>query len=212
MAAKLIHNRRHHAEARQHSAAVRRMKVVLPIGALALIGLIFLTGEDRNAVVDAETAADVAVLGAGLKLNNPRFAGVTDDGDPFVVTADWALPDGAMPDRIDLEKPKGEVRLSDGLTLNVIANSGQMRRKDDELHLMGDVELISSDGYTARTEIVELDLASKSAKVPQAVAAEGPLGQIEADTMRVNTVTPEQRDVVMFFEGNVRLRILPQRD
>lgn len=188
------------------------MKIVLPIGALILIGMIFLTGEDRNAVVDAETAADVAILGAGLKLDNPRFAGVTDSGDPFVVTADWALPDGAMPDRIDLEKPKGEVRLSNDLTVNVVANSGQMRRKDDELHLSGEVELVSSDGYTARTENVQLDLARKSATVPGAVSAEGPRGRIEADKMRMDTIDADRRDVVLFFEGNVRLRILPSQN
>ena len=188
------------------------MKVILPIGAVLLIGLIFLIGDDRNAVVDAETAADVAMLGAGLKLDNPRFAGVTDDGDPFVVTADWALPDGAMPDRIDLEKPKGEVRLGDGLTVNVIADTGQMQRKDEKLHLMGEVEVISSDGYTARTERVELDLARKSAKAPQTIVAEGPRGRLEADQMRVDSVDPDSRDVVMHFEGNVRLRILPKQD
>ncbi|MEM7060761.1 MAG: LPS export ABC transporter periplasmic protein LptC [Pseudomonadota bacterium] len=212
MAARSVRHQRDHAEARQYSAAVRRMKIVLPIGALILIGMIFLTGEDRNAVVDAETAADVAILGAGLKLDNPRFAGVTDSGDPFVVTADWALPDGAMPDRIDLEKPKGEVRLSNDLTVNVVANSGQMRRKDDELHLSGEVELVSSDGYTARTENVQLDLARKSATVPGAVSAEGPRGRIEADKMRMDTIDADRRDVVLFFEGNVRLRILPSQN
>ena len=210
MAAKLTRTERHRAEARQYSAAVRWMKIALPVGAVVLIGLIFLTGEDRQAVVDAETAADVAMLGAGLKLDKPRFAGVTDNGDPFVVTADWALPDGAMPDRIELEKPKGEVRLGDGLTLNVEANSGQMRRKDDELHLNGAVELVSSDGYTARTERVELDLARKSAKAPEAIHAEGPRGNIRADTMRMTTAAPDSRDVIVHFEGNVRLQILPQ--
>ena len=188
------------------------MKIVLPVGAVVLIGAIFLTGEDRNAVVDAETAADVAMLGAGLKLDNPRFAGVTDDGDPFVVTADWALPDGAMPDRIELEKPKGEVRLGNGLTVNVVASSGQMHRKDDELHLMGEVELVSSDGYVARTERVELDLAQKSATVPQEVQAEGPRGNIRADKMRMQAAAPETRDVIVFFEGNVRMQILPKQN
>ena len=212
MAAKLTRHQRHQAEARQYSTVVRWMKILLPIGALLLIGMIFLTGEDRQAVVDADTAAGVAMLGAGLKLDNPRFAGVTDDGDPFVVTAEWALPDGAVPDRIDLEKPKGQVRLGDGLTVNVVADTGQMRRREDELHLMGAVELISSDGYVARTERVELDLASKSAIVPQEVQAEGRLGNIRADGMRMRTATPETRDVVVFFEGNVRLRILPRQN
>ncbi len=76
---------------------MRQLKVLLPIGAVLLIGMIFMFGRERAGVIDAEQAADMAALGAGLRLDNPRFAGVTEDGDPFVVTADWALPDGPSP-------------------------------------------------------------------------------------------------------------------
>jgi lipopolysaccharide export system protein LptC len=199
------HRARRAAEMRQYSRSVRWMKVALPIAAIGLIFMIFLMGKDRGAVIDLGDARNAAVLGAGLKLENPRFAGTTDDGDPFVVTARSALPDGAMPDLIDLDAPTGEIRLNGGVRVTVEAKDGRMFRKDERLHLMGDVTMVTSNGYVARTERVEMDLSTKTAVAPGAVAAEGPRGSIRADRLQVNRATPESRDVTIRFEGNVRL-------
>lgn len=199
------HRAQRAAKMHQYSRSVRWMKVVLPITAISLILMIFLIGKDRDAVIDLGDARNAAVLGAGLKLENPRFSGTTEDGDPFVVTARSALPDGAMPDRIDLDAPSGEIRLNDGIRLTVEARDGRMFRKDELLHLMGDVTLVSSNGYTAKTDRVELDLATKTAVAPGPVAAKGPLGSIRADRLQVDRATPETRDVTIRFEGNVRL-------
>jgi len=201
---------RKHARMRQYSWTVRWMKIALPDSAFILIGLIFFTGSDRGAVIDLENAADAAMLGAGLKLENPRFAGVTDDGDPFVVTARSALPDGAMPDRIDLERPTGEVRMGDGITLVVTAADGRMYRKSEQLHLSGGVELETSNGYRAVTQAVALDLSSKTAVAPGEIEANGPRGGIRSDRMEVRRSGEENRDVTVRFEGNVRVIYRPK--
>ena len=196
---------RREARLKRYSQKVRWMKIALPIGALVLIGLIFLVGKDRGAVIDLEDASNAALLGAGLKLENPRFAGTTDDGDPFVVTARSALPDGAMPDRIDLEQPAGEVRLGDGMTVKVNATDGQMFRKDEKLNLTGDVTLTTSNGYEAATDRVEMDLAAKTAIAPGPIEANGPRGSIRADRLKVQRTDLERGDVTIRFEGNVRV-------
>lgn len=199
------------AQVRGYSRIVRWMKVALPVGAIMLIGLIFLTGKERGGVLDS-TNADLAVLSAGLRLDNPRFAGVTDDGDPFVVTAEWALPDGAVPDRVELEAPQGEIRLGDGRVVNVTSKSGEMFRKDELLNLMGDVVLVTSDGYRVETSRVEVNLETKGAVAPSRVVAEGPRGGIEADTVEIIGETGDGKSTVMRFEGNVRVTWQPATD
>ncbi len=194
----------------RYSRTVRRMKVALPVGAVLLIGMIFMFGRERAAVIDAEQAADMVALGAGLRLDKPRFAGVTEDGDPFVVTADWALPDGAAPDRVDLEKPVGELHLDDETVVTVRAATGELFRKEERLNLAGAVVLDTSDGYRVETPRVEVDLGAKVAVAPERLHATGPRGEIEADRVRV--VRGDGRgSATVLFEGDVRVTWQPEK-
>ncbi len=195
---------------RRYSRIVRWMKIALPVGAVLLIGMIFLVGRERAAIFDAGSAAQLAAVSTGMRLDKPRFSGVTEDGDPFVVTADWALPDGAMPDRIDLEKPIGELQMGDQ-TVTVTAATGALFRKSERLHLSGDVQLETSDGYRVRTPSVEVDMAAKTAEARERVHAEGPRGGIEADRVRVVRGDGGKDDVTVRFDGNVRVTWRPEQ-
>jgi lipopolysaccharide export system protein LptC len=200
---------RRQARVERYSRLVRRMKVLLPVGAMLLIGMIFMFGRDRAAVFDPEQAAEMAALGTGLRLDNPRFAGLTEDGDPFVVTADWALPDGAMPDRVDLERPTGELHMADERVVTVRAATGEFFRGDERLNLQGAVVVETSDGYRLETPRVEVDMGAKVAVAPERLHATGPRGGIEADRARV--VRGEgSGDTAMLFEGNVRVIWRPE--
>ena len=134
------------------------MKVALPLAALGLVAAIFLSARDKGDLADLFTAEELATLGAGLKLDNPRFAGVTSRGESFAVQADWAMPDSAMPRLVDLEKPRGEIELADGRRLTASAETGRMLRREKVLVLEGTVVLDSSDGYHMETARVEFDL------------------------------------------------------
>jgi lipopolysaccharide export system protein LptC len=199
--------RRAQARVARHSRIVRWMKVALPVVALLLIGAIFLVGRERAAVFDADSAAQLAAMGTGMRLDNPRFSGVTEEGDPFVVTADWALPDGSVPNRIDLERPVGELQMP-GQSVTVTAAAGALFRKDERLRLDGDVVLETSDGYRVRTPSVEVDLAARTAEAPGRIHAEGPRGGVEADRVKVQRGESKD-DVTIRFEGNVRVTWRP---
>lgn len=195
-------------EVRQYSRTVRWMKIALPVAAVLLIGLIFLSGDTREPVVGAGSAVDAAALSAGLRLENPRFAGVTDNGEPFVVTAVSALPDGAMPDRVDLDRPSGELRMSDGRTLNVTSAEGQFYRISERLVLEGTVRLVTSDGYKIETEQVDIGLDTRTATAPGTFSASGPAGTLQADRARMETKEGAE-DVILRFDGNVRMTFNP---
>ncbi len=184
------------------------MKFLLPIAALVTIGLIFMMGRERAAVVEGVSTSDLAVLGSGLRLSNPRFAGVTETGEPFVVTADWALPDAAMPDEIALERPMGSITLSDGLEVTASAAAGVMYRQSKQVNLDGSVVIESSDGYRIETESVDIDLEAKSAEARGAISGSGPRGGIDAD--RAQIVQIDGESLVIRFEGNVRVKFVPE--
>jgi len=169
---------------RAYSRAVAWMKVLLPLGAVAVMSALYFAAQKTGDLTKIFTAEELATLGAGLRLDNPRFAGVTERGEPFAIRADWALPDSAMPRLIDLERPEGEIELSDGRTIAARAATGRMHRASKILVLEGGVVLDTSDGYHIETDLIEFNLDAKTAIAPGPVSGTGPRGQIDAGSFR----------------------------
>ena len=70
-------------------------------------------------------------------------------------------------------------------------------------------EYKTSDGYRVVTDRVELDLDNKSAFAPGHVKATGPRGAIEADQVTIDSNGGQKGQVMMRFEGNVRVQYDP---
>lgn len=194
---------------RRYSRLVALMKVALPLGALALVAAIFLSARDRGELTDLFTPEELARLGAGLRLENPRFAGVTATGEAYVVRADWALPDAAMPRVVTLERPRGEIQLGDGRTIAVTAAQGELDRRQKSALLEGDVTAETSDGYRVETARIEVDFDARTAQAPGPVTARGPRGSIEAGSMRAEGGPGDLADGQIWFENRVRVVFIP---
>lgn len=194
---------------RLYSRAVAWMKVLLPLGAVAVIAALFLSAQKKGDLTDIFTAEELVTLGAGLRLDNPRFAGVTEEGEPYAIRADWALPDSAMPRLVDLERPRAEIELKDGRTIAASASTGRMRREEKTLVLEGGVVLDTSDGYRVESNLIEIDLAAKTANGPGPVSGTGPNGEIQAGSFRVSAGKDGERDGKIWFENRVRLVFIP---
>ncbi len=194
---------------RFYSRIVAWMKVLLPLAAVAVISALFLSAQKESNLSEIFTTEELLTLGAGLRLDNPRFAGVTENGEPFAIQADWALPDSAMPRIIDLENPEGEIEMSDGRTFAARSATGRMHRKQKILVLGGGVVLDTSDGYHAETELLEIDLGAETAMSPGPVSGTGPAGQIDAGSFRATTGAIGVGGRTIWFENKVRLVLIP---
>jgi lipopolysaccharide export system protein LptC len=185
------------------------MKVLLPLAAVAVMSALFFSAQKKSDLSEIFTAEELITLGAGLRLDNPRFAGVTEQGEPFAIRADWALPDSAMPRIIDLERPEGEIELSDGRTIAARSATGRMHRQQKILVLEGGVVLDTSDGYHVETDKMEIDLGAESALAPGPVSGTGPTGQIDAGSFRATTGKQGVGGRTIWFENKVRLVLIP---
>lgn len=194
----------------RHLRIVRWIKIVLPLAILVVIGAIFLTNRDTTTLIDPETAAQFAAMGTGMQLDNPRFSGETKAGDPFVVTANRAIPDGTLPDRIDLEEPVGKLQ-TDKRSVTVTAETGIFFREQEQLRLKGDVVLRTSDGYRVETPDVRIDLEARTATSSDRLRAIGPHGTIEADRVHIIPGTGQDGQTIR-FEGNVQVNWQPDRN
>jgi len=152
------------------------------------------------------TDSDQKSLTDGLRMVSPSFSGRTEDGEPYTVRADWALPNGPKPTRITLHRITATITTKDGRETILTSARGVFFPVRRRLRLTEGVIARTSDGYTLETPTALLDLGTRVLEMDEAVEAEGPSGAIRADTLEA--VDGDERIVI--FRGNVRVVITPE--
>jgi len=187
---------------------VRVLRILFPTLALAIFASLFLFSNARYSDGLSFDGVDFASFEEGLKLANPRFTGTTNRGEPFSVSAEWALPDAPRPQRVELSKVVGEFILKDGRLVTLSANSGVLRPDDKILTLGEGSKLTTSDGYvvTANSAVINADTNTMTATGN--ISASGALGQITSDKMRAARVVENGKEsAYIWFENRVKVRI-----
>ena len=180
-----------------YTSMVRFMRIVLPLAAIALMGGLFLIYQPPSRVGDL-TFVDVGKLASGLELKNPSFTGATSAGEPFLLRADRAIPDGPDPDEVELENVRGEIVRDNGETIRLNAAAGAMTLKSNTMVLTGGVTISTSSGYEMQTEVLRGDADSRNLVSDGHVRGVGPAGEIEAGRMRA---TDDEGGVAWFEDG-----------
>jgi len=152
------------------------------------------------------TDADQKSLRDGLRMVAPSFSGRTEDGEPYTVTADWALPNGPKPTRITLNGITATIVTKDGRETVMTSERGVFFPRRRHLRLSKGVIANTSDGYTMQTPLAEIDLDARLLTTESVIEAKGPRGSIRADTLEASG--GEARTVT--FRGNVRVVFTPE--
>ncbi len=152
------------------------------------------------------TDADQKSLRDGLRMISPSFSGRTEDGEPYTVTADWALPNGPKPTRITLNRITATIVTKDGREATITAARGVFFPNREYLRLSDGVVARTSDGYTMQTPMAEIDLGARMLDAVETIEAEGPRGSIRADTVKAM----ETGGRAVIFRGNVRVVFTPE--
>jgi len=195
-----------------YSRFVSMMKVLLPVGAAILIGMVviwpYLKPADGQFHIGFSTLA--ASEAERPNIVNPRLVGTDDKDQPFQITADLAKNFQLRKDfwqdasPVELEMPKADVTLKDGSWLVLTANTGLLVPTSKQLELNGQVNLFHDSGYELRTSHAVIDLAKGSATGDRPVEGQGPFGNINAEGLRL---TDKGKDIV--FTGKAKLVLYP---
>ena len=195
---------------RLYSRLVTWMKITLPLLALAGIAVFYISTRHTGELDEIFSAQDLATLGAGLKLESPSFAGITRRGERYAISAEWAVPDSAVPTYVELERPKGEIELQGRGWVTVTATTGRLHRGEKVLVLKDEVILRTEDGYHLTTDQLHFALGTQVTYAPGAISGTGPNGQIEAGSMRLVPADPDTgTGTQIWFENRVRLVLSP---
>ena len=187
------------------SLGVQAAKIGLPVIALGVVASFFLFSNARYDDAVTFDGVDISALGEGLKLTNPRFTGATAKGEPFTVTAEWALPDGPRPENVELSNVSGELNMIDGRFVELNALGGNLQPQANIVELSGSVVFTSSDGHELRASRARLEADRNLLTADGPVTAKGPMGRIEAGSLRVER-RGEDGDFI-WFENRVKVFI-----
>jgi lipopolysaccharide export system protein LptC len=192
---------------RRYSRMVELLRYLLPALALSLIALVALwpqlIGSAGGLIVPI--FANTKVDGADVMLmRNPRYAGHTNNGEPYRLTAASAYADPKQPDRVHLDRPAGALTGAGPRDLNVTARRGLYNRAGDKLDLNGGVELTTSDGYRFDTNHAHIDLKNGQVVGDQPIQGFGPTGTLWAERFEIL-----DKGDLLHFEGRVRVTLPP---
>ena len=190
-------------------------RLVLPLGAVALLSTVFLLSEniDPQRAVDM-AGLDVAELTREPRIGTARFAGVTEDDTAMTIRAVAVRSATDLtqsgPIRLTLDAPDGDLLFTSGRSAQFRAEEGQIDQGQDMLLLRGNVTLDTSDGYSAAMPLLRSTLENTHLQGSGGIEAQGPPGQIWADTLELTTIPERPGGYLLAFRGNVRLIYLPE--
>lgn len=190
-----------------HSRVVGLLKLVLPLIAGVLTLLVLVWPQIQPRPIGPESGPTAAALSdaASGRMASPRFTGVDEHGNPFMVSAASAKRAlGSETDLIDLDGPQADVLAEDGTWLAISAATGRYRESARVLELVGGVNLFHDKGYEILTERAEINIATGTATGDRAVRGHGPIGELAGEGFRL-----ERDRERLFLTGRSRLVIFP---
>jgi len=195
-----------------YSRIVGFVKVALPILALILLSTVFLVQKkDTFEGGLIFTQADRDTLREGLTIRDPRFGGVTRDGDTFTITAVTAVPDGVTPKEVAMTGIFSRTEYATGGTTELRSQNGVANLRDQTLALSGGMEIQTSNGYTVIAPGAFANMVAGTIVSEGPVTAEGPAGKLEAGAMTYATVYAGDGETIatrtLRFNNGVTMKI-----
>lgn len=188
-------------QARRHSVLVRVLRLILPVAALASLGLYFLRDRIEIQIADGKFSGEIPTLsGDNLKMENPRYEGFTAEGGKFVVKAKTGYQDFRNPTSIRLIDIDSHLTQPNEQWAHLVSNEGVYDTKGELLKLSGDIKVTSSNGMTAYLKTADVQTKTQIVTTKDPVLVEMSNGTtVESDRMVLNAKTKE-----INFEGQVR--------
>ena len=192
----------------RYSRFVSLMKIVLPLGAVLLLGVILVysgvfRGKDKLDIAFREIDTNPS----DLRMVSPRVAGVTADGKPYVITADNATQDPARPNFVTFENIHADIKFNEEEDwMSLTAADGAYNSEAQTLDLQDQIDIFTTWGYEMHGEEATVDFDKGVLRRDKVIKGHGPLGTLRADRM-----TAEHATQVLRFDGHVKMLILPDQ-
>jgi lipopolysaccharide export system protein LptC len=191
--------------ARQHSILVRKLRIAIPVIAIAgLCGLVLATMYNPLRLIARLpiNPGKMVVSGSKITMEAPRLAGFTSDNRSYEMTAKAAAQDLANPNLVELKDIRAKVELKERGVIDVTAAAGAFDVRSKMLTLTQEIVLVSSTGYEARLDEATFDVQKGyivSKKPVQVLMLNG--------TLNANRLEMVDHGAVARFDGGVSMTL-----
>jgi lipopolysaccharide export system protein LptC len=185
-----------------HSRRVRRLRVLLPAGALAITLAFVAVSLVRGLMPDELQIESAKIEDGKVVMEKPAIAGRNSDGVRYSMRAERALQDIKNPNMITLETIAAAVPVNDKVIARVV--SGIFDRGANVLDLDKPFTLNLSSGIDAQFGSAYLDIAGGTMKTEDPVAI-----QTKGASIVANSLEMKDKGRTMIFSGSVKLNIEP---
>ena len=181
-------------KARRHSFHVRFLKLVLPVVAVASLGLYGLSLKRTFSIDIGKGRASVesiTITSENLAMENPKYEGFNSDGSRYLVTARKAVQDFKNKDLVKLEGIDGTLHQVNAIQTNLKSDRGLFDMKAHRLDLADNIEVVSTNGSRAWLRTATVFVKEHHIVSNEPVRVEGAGGTIVAQ--RLDLLTHERR-------------------
>lgn len=191
-----------------YSRFVLSMKIALPAAAVGLLLLVALWSQFHG--IDHRFALPKVVLKPddleNLRMESPRFVGLDQRNQPFVVTARLATqvsPGGPV---TELDEPKGNITLANGTWIAMEAERGLFDHRAETLLLTEGVTVFQDRGYQLQTRSARFMFRPGDAQGDEPVQGLGHDFEMSGAGFRI-----ENRGARLHLQGESRIVFHPRR-
>lgn len=185
----------------RYSRQVFRLKLALPLVALALMSTLFFVAEslDPDAAIPYADV-DVARILEEQGISNASLGGVTSDGVAISLAARKIRTDSSQTVLLG-ETLTAVLNLPDGSRIDIVSPSGTVDSNTQEVTLDGGVRLESTNGYVVTTDRLVTSLRDATAASAGNIVATGPAGKISAGSMMLVRLESADGHQLVFQDG-----------
>ena len=175
-------------KAMRHSRRVRALRLAIPVGILAVIGVSLLAVQFNPLRMLTALPVDFSSLvlsGTKITMQAPRITGFTNDSRPYEFTARAAAQDVANPDTIELQGLHGKSQMPDKSQFELTADTGVYDSKAEMLTLRQNIVVKSSSGFEVYLSEAVVDVHTSNVVSERPVRVRMQQGTINASRMEV---------------------------
>jgi len=192
-------------EAERHSRLVRRLKVILPLAAVAAVGLFFATFR----MIPSDLASLISLAGVDVEsgsviMNKPQISGFEGTRRAYQVKADRAVQNLDNPKVVTFEEIDARIGMDGDGTATLGAGTGVYDGNADTLVLKERIAVRTTTGYEALLEEAAIDLKKGSMVSSRPIELRTNEGII-----RANEVEVSERGKKIEFRKGVSVTYMP---